>query len=69
VRVKMPDDIPYIGGKVYWGMRELRPAYIREALNKKENEPNKAMEPTPVNVTDPANAGSAPFTSVAHLVR
>ena len=31
--------------------------------------PNKAMEPTPVNVTIPANAGLAPFTSVAHLRR
>mgnify|MGYP006951124442 CR=1 FL=1 len=27
------------------------------------------MEPTPVNVTVPANAGPAPFTSVAHLRR
>lgn len=34
-----------------------------------KNEPNKAMEPTPVNVTIPANAGLAPFTSVAHLGR
>ena len=32
-------------------------------------EPNKAMEPTPVNVTSPADAGLAPFTSVAHLGR
>jgi hypothetical protein len=31
--------------------------------------PNKAMEPTPVNVTVPAYAGPAPFTSVAHLHR
>ena len=31
--------------------------------------PNNAMEPTPVNVTIPANAGLAPFTSVAHLRR
>ena len=31
--------------------------------------PNKAMEPTPVNVTVPANAGPAPFTSAAHLGR
>ena len=32
-------------------------------------EANKAMEPTTVNVTVPANAGPAPFTSVAHLQR
>ena len=31
--------------------------------------PNKAMVPTPVNVTVPAYAGPAPFTSVAHLRR
>jgi hypothetical protein len=31
--------------------------------------PNKAMVPTPVNVTIPAYAGLAPFTSVAHLHR
>jgi hypothetical protein len=31
--------------------------------------PNKAVEPTPVNVTVPAYAGPAPFTSVAHLHR
>ena len=30
-------------------------------------EPNHAMEPTPVNVTVPADAGPAPFTSAAHL--
>ena len=29
----------------------------------------KAMEPTPVNVTIPASAGIAPFTSAAHLGR
>jgi len=29
--------------------------------------PNKAMEPTPVNVTVPACAGTAPSTSAAHL--
>ena len=34
-----------------------------------KNEPNKAMEPTPVNVTIPAEAGLAPFTFVAHLER
>jgi hypothetical protein len=31
--------------------------------------PNKAMVPTPVNVTVPAYAGPAPFTSAAHLHR
>jgi hypothetical protein len=31
--------------------------------------PNKAMVPTPVNVTIPAYAGLAPFTSAAHLHR
>jgi hypothetical protein len=36
---------------------------------KKKNKPNKAMVPTPVNVTVPAYAGPAPFTSVAHLGR
>ena len=34
-----------------------------------KTEPNNAMVPTPVNVTVPANAGPAPFTSVAHLWR
>jgi hypothetical protein len=32
-----------------------------------KNEPNKALEPIPVNVTIPAEAGLAPFTSMAHL--
>jgi MFS family permease len=32
---------------------------------KMKPEPNKAMEPTPVNVTSPACAGLAPFTSMA----
>jgi hypothetical protein len=32
-----------------------------------KNEPNKAMEPTPVNVTIPASQEVAPFTFVAHL--
>lgn len=36
---------------------------------KNETEPNKAVEPTPVNVTFPAYAGTAPFTSAAHLER
>ena len=40
---------------------------FEQKLNK--TEPNKAMEPTPVNVTFPACAGTAPFTSVAHLGR
>jgi hypothetical protein len=31
--------------------------------------PNKAMVPTPVNVTIPAYAGPAPLTSAAHLRR
>ena len=31
--------------------------------------PNKAMVPTPVNVTIPADARIAPFTSAAHLDR
>ena len=34
-----------------------------------KTEPNNAMEPTPVNVTSPASAGLAPFTSMAHLER
>jgi hypothetical protein len=34
---------------------------------KRKTEPNKAMETTPVNVTMPAIAGLAPFTSVSHL--
>ena len=34
-----------------------------------KTEPNKAMEPIPVNVTIPAYAGLAPFTSMAHLGR
>jgi len=32
-----------------------------------KNEPNKAMETTPVAVTIPAYAGIAPPTSVSHL--
>jgi hypothetical protein len=48
-----------------------RAIYAERLLNgtgiRKKNEPNKAMVPTPVNVTVPANAGPAPFTSVAHL--
>lgn len=34
-----------------------------------KNEPNKAMEPTPVSVTIPATQEVAPFTSMAHLWR
>ncbi len=34
---------------------------------RKKNEPNKAVEPTPVAVTPPADAGGAPSTSAAHL--
>ncbi len=34
-----------------------------------KNEPNKAVEPTPVNVTDCASAHSAPFTYAAHFGR
>ena len=33
----------------------------------RESEPNKALEPTPTAVTDPAAAGSAPAMGVAHL--
>jgi hypothetical protein len=38
-----------------------------QKINRMKTEPNNAMEPTPVNVTIPADAGLAPFTSVAHL--
>jgi hypothetical protein len=38
-------------------------------IQKMKNEPNKAMEPTPVSVTIPADAGLAPLTSAAHLGR
>ena len=31
------------------------------------HEPNKALEPTRMLVTDPAYAGSAPSTRAAHL--
>ena len=31
--------------------------------------PNNAMVPIPANVTTPANAGLAPFASMAHLGR
>ena len=34
-----------------------------------KNEPNQALEPTRVLVTDPAYAGSAPSTPAAHLKR
>ena len=34
-----------------------------------KTKPNNAMEPIPVNVTVPADAGTAPFTSMAHLER
>ena len=40
---------------------------VYECVYIKKNEPNKAMEPTPVDVTVPADAGTAPSTSVAHL--
>jgi hypothetical protein len=33
----------------------------------KKTEPNKALEPIPVNVTIPATQEVAPFTSMAHL--
>jgi hypothetical protein len=36
-------------------------------IKKMKTEPNKAMEPMPMSVTDRADAGSAPATSVAHL--
>ena len=32
---------------------------------KNKTEPNKAIKPTPVNVTIPTDAGLAPFTSVS----
>jgi hypothetical protein len=32
-----------------------------------KTKPNKALEPIPVNVTVPADAGTAPFTFMAHL--
>jgi hypothetical protein len=38
-------------------------------IQKKKTEPNKAMEPTLVNVTIPASAGFAPFTSAAVMRR
>jgi hypothetical protein len=38
-------------------------------FEEEKNEPNKAVKPTPVNVTVPASAGPAPFTSAAHLDR
>jgi hypothetical protein len=38
-----------------------------ETTYRRKNEPNKALEPIPVNVTVPADAGTAPFTSMAHL--
>jgi len=34
-----------------------------------KNEPNKAVEPTPVDVTIPAAQEVAPSTSVTHLGR
>jgi hypothetical protein len=45
------------------------PEYVLVALNELEKlkEPNKAMQPTPVDVTDRANARSAPSTSAADL--
>jgi hypothetical protein len=33
----------------------------------KTTEPNQALEPTPIAVTDRAGARSAPATGVAHL--
>jgi hypothetical protein len=38
-------------------------------IEKKENEPNNAVELTPASVTPPAVAGAAPLASVAHLRR
>ncbi len=34
-----------------------------------KNEPNKSVEPTPVNVTGRAYARPAPFTYAAHFER
>jgi hypothetical protein len=44
-------------------------AWAANMTSEMKSEPNNAMEPTPVNVTVPANAGPAPFTSAAHLGR
>ncbi len=57
-----------------WSMQaEIMEFKARELAEKMKSEgkksPNNAMEPTPVNVTVPANAGPAPFTSAAHLER
>ena len=48
---------------------DARSALMTSESRKNKQSPNKAMEPTPVNVTFPACAGTAPFTSVAHLRR
>jgi hypothetical protein len=68
IELRSPDDHPNLKGMKWKGYREWRREYISEVLStEKKNEPNKAMEPTPVDVTDPAGAGSAPSTSAAHL--
>jgi hypothetical protein len=48
---------------------DARSARLTTKSRNNKRSPNKAMEPTPVNVTFPAYAGTAPFTSVAHLRR
>jgi hypothetical protein len=35
-----------VGGNTYWGYRELRPSYIREALATKKKKPEQPPQPT-----------------------
>lgn len=59
-------DIKFDGQNLEWDDGDF--SYfltIKESKYKKE--PNKAMQPTPVDVTDRADARSAPSTSVADL--
>jgi hypothetical protein len=46
IRIKMPDDTPYVDGSVYWGIRELRPSYIREALANQTEHPGTGQPAT-----------------------
>jgi hypothetical protein len=46
---------------------EVSARFIAAEIQPNQTEPNKALEPIPVNVTIPAAQEVAPFTSMAHL--
>ena len=66
---KILEDFPKLNRETRLFLAKAISVYAHSQKEKLENEPNNAMEPTPVNVTVPADAGTAPLTSVAHLRR